>query len=256
MLQHQCKRCLLVLILVLVYLLALYYYKDLYKPIGNSDLIENTNVKSTSHLKNHTSPEEPRTTIKSHLHVLVSSYYGQQTAASLGLTQLQCWARSYNASVVEPFTRKSHLYNPFPRNTYNTDVDLKFGDMIDLESWNRLSREVDYTQLVSWESFLHNAPRKVIVVYMNFGKNKKKGTNILPQNTTDCLYSSVALSHDYIEKWKFEIVQEVCLNFMNHGDTLSMDAFANAIFGTYTPSSVCREGRIEEGMKKREGGNV
>ena len=240
MLQHRCKRCLFILILALVYLLTLYYYKDWYKPIGKGDLIESTNFKPTSHLKNNTSPEEPRTTIKSHLHVLASSYYGQQTAASLGLTHLQCWARSYNANVVEPFTRtrKSHLYNPFPRNTYNADVDLKFGDMIDLESWNRLSREMNYTQLVSWESFLNNAPRKVIVVYMNFGKKQKNETNTLPQNTTDCLYSSVDLSHDYIEKWKFEIVQEVCLNFMNHGDTLSMDAFANAIFGTYIPSSV------------------
>ena len=222
LLQDRCGKCLFVLILALLYLLPLYYYKNL----------------PTSHLKSNTSPEERHTTVTSRLHVLASYYYGQQTASSLGLTHLQCWARSYDANVVEPIIRKSYFYTPFPRNIYNADVDLKFGDMIDLESWNRLSREVNYTQLVSWESFLHSAPRKVIVVYMNFGKKKKNETHILPQNTTDCLYSSAALSHDYVEKWKFKIVKEVCLNFMNNSDTLSMDAFANAIFGTYTPSSV------------------
>ena len=66
------------------------------------------------------------------------------------------------------------------------------------------------------------------------GNVLKSKQDIPPQCTTS--WSSVRLSHEYIEQWDFKIVKEVCIT-VRHGDVLSTDTFFNAIFGKYEPSN-------------------
>lgn len=80
-------------------------------------------------------------------YMLADDYWEQQSSGSRNLHLLQCWAGQLNLSVVEPFMQDSslrtHLTSAHPLNKQG-QPELRFGDLFDLQAWNKDSRELGY----------------------------------------------------------------------------------------------------------------
>lgn len=194
------------------------------------------------------SPSAAMNTLSGRPFVLAHMYWEQLTSASRNLNHLQCWASRHNAAVVEPFVHQSSLYIPFPRDIYNSNKSLKFGELFDLEVWNTQSLAMGYSELVSWDKFLHDAPKQVILVLFEHSTRSKVEQRLRmgrrhPEmhlavfNKSGCSGLTQMSYSRYLMKWNFHVVREVCFNF-EYGDTITMNEFSEHIFGNYTPGNV------------------
>ena len=118
----------------------------------------------------------PIETIKElrHGYILSLAYSGQQGSGIRALASQQCWVGSFSLPmyIVEPFIYNSAIGN-FPNGDNVTHV-LRFSDYFDIEHFNSKSVNDGLTRLVTWENFLHNAPRNIIFVKME----------IIPKNSS------------------------------------------------------------------------
>ncbi len=109
---------------------------------------------------------QEKVSVRSHGFVLTSQYAGQQGAAMLALISQQCWVKRSHLpmKIVEPFLRNSFLYG-FP-STYKRkrSTDVRLRDLVDLNQFNSISHEQGIDRLASWEEFVANSPREIIVV--------------------------------------------------------------------------------------------
>ena len=101
-------------------------------------------------------------------YMLTLTYSGQQAAGISSFISLQCWAGSLPVYVVEPFIKESTLGNII--NSNETDT-LRFSDFFDIDIFNKWSRNEGCAPLTTWEDFLANAPRNVILVRMFWGND-------------------------------------------------------------------------------------
>ena len=180
-------------------------------------------------------------------YVLALFYYGQQTSATQAMYNLQCWAGQHNAGlkVVEPFMLDSNVFTPFLASK-KTDTNTKLGDLVDLATWNNHSVSRNYSEVVSWEVFLKNAPRRVIAVtiYTTHGRNASlaKDVKLHPQKyRSPVRYKSgckpLSLNSKLLNQWNFQVVREVCFN-LEYGDTFTMQQFDSDLYGEHSPSNV------------------
>ena len=179
-------------------------------------------------------------------HVLALDYWEQQTSGSRNLQSLQCWAAQYNLSVVEPAMPRSQLRMPL-----NNHVDIEklwFRDFYDIDRWNRLSRSLQHSELVSWQSFLHHSPRDVILVTFKhaFPRDIVRNLEQLSRSKQPHRPASDRVTDGCLQKWDtvkqflyrhhFRVVREICFNFA-FGDSLSKEEFEAHLFGSLSPSS-------------------
>ena len=199
----------------------------------HSEVIKDLN----SIVLNRNTPEELES---NHMYILSSEFGGQQTCASHGITSMQCWAghHHYNALVVEPFFDRSYLYTPFPTKIiYAHQHSPAFSDLIDIDSWNAYSRTINYAELIGWGTFLLKAPRNVIVVDANHCKGwntyisakKKDPGRYQSVSNGSCTNVSTKLDEEYLTKWNFRIVREMCIE--------CSDEYSGAIFGEWLPTN-------------------
>ena len=89
--------------------------------------------------------------------------------------------------VVEPFIERSFTHG-LPHN--NT---LRFSDFFDIDVYNKVSVEDGYAELASWEDFLQNAPRSVVLVETHVQHPKPIRTKVR-WNSHDCNHQLDTLS--------------------------------------------------------------
>ena len=99
---------------------------------------------------------------------LCTSYWEQQTNALLNMWSFQKWAnQSGNLSVVKPFAGNSVLGFP-SEGIKNLDFAnvLCFRDYFDLEYWTKETAKYGIPPMVTWDTFIRYASRKVVVVIL------------------------------------------------------------------------------------------
>ena len=165
----------------------------------------------------------------------------EQTCALRNLLGLQHWATTINYSVVEPF-----VYNSFFAMCYflsNPTVhSLRFRDYFDINDWNNhVMRHNVGKPLVSWEQFVQNASRELIVV--NVLTDCKGGTKVFVDEEVDdeCkIIHGINYSHNFtdtsLSNLGFKIVRWVCFKFTPLS-TISIADFNNYIVGPFNSSN-------------------
>lgn len=185
-------------------------------------------------------------------YMLADDYWEQQSSGSRNLHLLQCWAGQLNLSVVEPFMQDSslrtHLTSVHPLNKQGQQ-ELRFGDLFDLQAWNKDSRELGYAGLEPWEDFLINSPKDIITVQFKYAYSNevRENKNRLRQNplidhksryTTGCPKGWPREQQiQFLKSQNFRIVRDVCFNF-DYGDFLTSDEFFRHIYAHYAPGDV------------------
>ncbi len=99
-----------------------------------------------------------------HGYVLTVRYNGQQSAGIRSLISQRCWIGSSTLPmlIVEPFLHDSYVEGIRTNGKPNSAFTL--ADYFDMDWFESSIHAVDYGRLVSWENFLNNAPRDVILV--------------------------------------------------------------------------------------------
>lgn len=165
----------------------------------------------------------------------------EQTCALRNLLGLQHWATTTNYSVVEPFVYNSffamchYLRDP-------TVHSLRFRDYFDINDWNsHVMKHNVGRPLVSWEQFVQNASRELIVV--NVLIDCKGSTKVLVDEEMDdeCkIIHGINYSHNFtntsLSSLGFKIVRWVCFKFTPLS-TISIAEFNSYIFGSYNISN-------------------
>ena len=161
-------------------------------------------------------------------YVLATHFSDQITSASGNIFSLQCWAStiSNNMKVVEPFIRLGSFFGYSLRdgvtNNHTSDNDsVRLSDVYDMASWERESSKRGFAPLISWENFLKQAPRNLIVV-----GTKEKYRYQLSWGTFR------ALSESFAEKFSFKIVRIVNYQVKLY----SSEEFRSTVYGNYTPN--------------------
>lgn len=179
-------------------------------------------------------------------YILSLSFREQQTRAAESLFSLQCWAKTLSAHVVEPFVQESHLLVPADDSQHRLP---RFSELFDINAWGTLSTKYGFAPLASWEKFLAEAPRQLIVVHFNYSNSllqksrKLSGTPLTHLALNDGYKKWCTPSYrlgsqlSYLSQRNFTIVREVCFNFYN-GDELTLYQFNRHLYGSFAPREV------------------
>lgn len=161
-------------------------------------------------------------------------YSDQMTGAARNLMTLQCFVgnhiRSKNVKVVEPFLHPigstlgvslSPSYDKIEPQSANT---VRFSDVFDLKEWKDYYTSREYAPLISWDDFIKNSPKKLILVHHQW-------------LTKDCDQSMTNATREFVTENKFEVVAKVCINFQYTG-VLSPQKLLDTIYGPFEPNEV------------------
>ena len=147
-------------------------------------------------------------------YVVSCNYYEQQTAALKNLFSLQCWAAQLNMTVVEPFIVESMFQTLLKTNV--SDL-FRFSDFYDIGQWNeQYAKPHSFLPLASWEDFVYNSPRDVILV------------QILTRGGT----CSFPTKSEFFKKHHFRIVKESCVS-LDKNKLMTTDEFNRLVLDEY-----------------------
>ena len=190
----------------------------------------------------------PSSTTQSYGYVLPYVIYEQQTASARNLWGLQFWANTVGMKVVEPFYT-NHLLS-FESVVKGIPNPMKFGDLYDVDYWNNQSTKHNCSELVTWEIFLSNAPKNVILVLTRGFKATSSDSNAGILETVDnpavivgrrsCGDSDVEFPQEALTYFKhngFNFVREVCITF-NYSMSMSVGEYSQQILGKFASDQV------------------
>ena len=166
----------------------------------------------------------PSITDRSRGYVLGLHFSDQMTGSITNVLCLQCWARQLDLLVVEPFAVTSWLGASLE---IKEEDDVRMSDIFDTEILRKHSKEKGYSPLVSWEEFLSDAPRDLILVTQPIDGNCNKSLVNVRKNV-------LPLSKVY----HFTIIREVCFNFLKRGSEETSKSFSEKIFRDIDPQTV------------------
>ena len=189
-------------------------------PVNNSDLNQTQNSNDVTAATAHTAKQN-NTSLKSHNYsnsrfVLCQSYWEQQTNSIINLFSFQKWANvSGNPKVVEPFAIGSVL--KFPDSVlqkHEFTKALRFSSYFDLDYWTKETAKLGIEPLVTWETFVKYANRKLILavpaydaapggIYVDDEINKNSGC----RTTIDKFHHS---TDSLLKFLHFEVIKTVC----------------------------------------------
>ena len=163
-------------------------------------------------------------------------YYEQQTQATKNILQFQCLADSYGMKIVEPFVHQSFFSLPFSEMISSEKIPMKFGDIINLQSWNEQTRiKYEYVNMATWDEFLQDAPKDVVVVCVRYrDPHHLPVPNPGQGYTTGCkegCYNAFSSSLTYLAKYQFRLVKKVCANFVDSATSVEESNFKKHILG-------------------------
>jgi hypothetical protein len=126
---------------------------------------------------------------REHLFTIVLHFTGQQASGVQALINLQCRALSLELPmlILEPVMTRNK-FKAMPHIPFNesdgSDVipppedALLFDDLFNLANFNKISRDLNYSQLAPRDIFFEKAPRKIVLVFIYEGER-----NELPELT-------------------------------------------------------------------------
>ena len=174
--------------------------------------------------------------------VLCYSYWEQQTNALINMWSLQKWAdKSGKLKVVEPFVVKSKFVFPEYVDNHQLANTLRFSDYFDLDYWTKETSKLGIEPLVSWETFLKYANRKVIVALPVYGA--PPGGVYVDNEISKCEACKAELEkftnnmNALFKNLNFEVIKIVCFAFYRAKDTLSLQKF-NSHLISYSKATV------------------
>ena len=185
---------------------------------------------------------------QSYGYVLPYVIYEQQTASTRNLWGLQYWANTVGMKVVEPFYTEHQL--SFESIVMGMPNPMRFGDLYDVDYWKNQSTKRNCSELVTWESFLSNGPKTVILVLNRGFKPTSTKSNagmldivddpdaIVGQRScgdSDVEFSEHALT--YFKRNGFNFVREVCMTF-NSSISMSVEEYSRHILGNFSSDQV------------------
>ena len=157
-------------------------------------------------------------------HILPVDKYGyvlelhssdQLTSGALNVLCLQCLASRIHSKVklVEPFLVYT-VYGAFlesgDKESLARENNVRLSDIIDINDWKRLTKQRQYAEMATWEDFLENAPRHVILVQNQF--------SLCNPQSLEKKFSP------FFELFQFKVVRLACLQFekrwCTHFDTV------------------------------------
>ena len=191
---------------------------------------------------------EPSSLTHPYGYVLPYGIYERQTSAARNLWGLQFWANTVGMKVVEPFYTEHRLsFESFITGAPNP---MKFSDLYDIEYWNKQSTQRNCLELVNWENFISNAPKKVILV-LNHGfklksKGAAKGGMVKINDNPDAIVGSRSCGGNsqfpenaltYFKYHSFHFVREVCITF-NASTPMTVKEYSHHILGHFSSNQV------------------
>ena len=153
-------------------------------------------------------------------YVLALKYSDQLTGGALNLLSLMCLATEFGGvRVVEPFVVNSD----FGLNASKKWTEqLKFSDINDILVWRKYVSKKRYYPLVSYETFIKDAPRKVLLVQYYYPCGNSRVWN---------------MAKEFCDFNGFELVGKVCLMY-GEETTFTVDTLNKQIYSFYKPSEV------------------
>ena len=152
----------------------------------------------------------------------------QLTSGAANLLCLQCLARQIDPKVmlVEPFIANS-TYGAVllgNRDLLARENNVRLRDIYDIGEWNKFTQQHQYAELASWEDFLEEAPRDVIVV-------QHRWLNCSAVTSLKKRFSP------FFRLFQFQVVRFVCLQFQQSG-VLTLEQFKEMVYGNLSASKV------------------
>jgi len=183
-------------------------------------------------------------------YVLPYTVYEQQTSSARNLWGLQFWANTVGMKVVEPFYMEHRL--SFESIINGISNPMRFGDIYDVDYWNIQSTKRNCSELVDWENFLSNAPKRVILV-LNRGfkpnsRNAQTAGTVKIIDNPDAIVGSRSCDSGngmefpnnaltYFKQNGFHFVREVCIMF-NSSRPMTVVEYTKHILGHFSPNQV------------------
>ena len=152
----------------------------------------------------------------------------QLTSGALNVLCLQCLARQIHPQVklVEPFLVQT-VYGAFlesgDKEWLARKNIVRLSDIVDINDWKRFTQKRQYAEMTTWEDFIDNAPRDVILVQNQF--------SLCNPQSLERKFSP------FFELFHFNVVRLACLQFEKRG-ALSLPQFKQAVYGNYSPPTV------------------
>ena len=165
--------------------------------------------------------------------VVCYSFWEQQTNALIiiNMWSLQKWAnKSGKLKVVKPFAVDSVL--EFPSSVlqqHHFDNALHFRDYIDLDYWTKETAKLGIEPLVTWDTFLKYANRKVVVGLLAY--SYVPGGVFVEDEINRCYSCKSArdtfsrATNSLFNFLHFEVIKTVCFSYVTRQDTLSLEKF-------------------------------
>ena len=178
-------------------------------------------------------------------YVLATHYVDQLSGSVINVFTLQCWAASLpgNVKVVEPFLHFGSLFglqldptkpkmNKGNSNQDDVENTVKLFDLYDKKMW--VDQEVlnSYADMDSWEYFLLNSPKKLILVdklCSNNGKCMACGERNFFES--DLFLKS---ANNFAEFYNFSIVRKACYKHRLYTE----EGLKDIVYGNHRPDEV------------------
>ena len=152
----------------------------------------------------------------------------QLTSGAANLLCLQCLARQIDPKVmlVEPFIVNSTYGAVLLGNQdlLARENNVRLRDIYDIGEWKKFTQQHRYAELASWEDFLKEAPRDVIVVQHHWSK-------------CSAVTSLKKRFSPFFRLFQFQVVRYVCLQFRQSG-VLTLEQFKEIVYGNFSASTV------------------
>ena len=211
-------------VILLLMLLYLFILGDRSPRKWLSELENSTNSTSVS-------PEER----KAFGYVLATHFNDQLTGSTSNLRSLQCLVGSLNVRVVEPFLHGGSILGvELNSNSYNGTLDaentVKLSDLYDADQWHEYGMKYGYAPLVSWEIFLKDAPKQLIL--LDRLCMDKSNTCMACQNEFYQSNYFLDSALKFAERYNLSIVRKSCYMWTTVYDK---ETFFELAYGHYKP---------------------
>ena len=207
--------------------------------------VERTSVSDRRVEKNREKPNQENLRIQGY--ALGWDYYEGQTCAARNLVGLQRWATSLNYGIVEPFVQESHFRTSA---VFTNEKALRLSDYFDIDIWNHnvVTGIPHGAPLVSWEHFIKNAARQLIVVHVMI--SSKNGTKVYVNYEVkkDKCFFSGGFSNKTLSKFGFKVIRQVCFKF--NRSPLPVDDFNKYILGPFKANNATVVFTFVPGVKR------
>ena len=161
-----------------------------------------------------------------HGYMLSLAFRDQGTGSFVNLMCLRCFASAIGGvHVVEPFVFGSRI--GLNLSVSNWTKELRFSDLFDSRATESFAMKKKYSDMVPFEKFLNNAPRKLLVVQHK----------CFPCSITCGHEKALKMGEKFARIYEFQVVDHICLEYAKSGKTTIRD-IEKQMYKEYNKSEV------------------